>query len=67
MFLVNVYWPLPVNRLRVLCNCGATLNCPSHVSLVQFPKCGRSELWHGVVMLWGIKTCCTQHDAGTSL
>jgi len=48
MKLIDAYWALPVNRLRIICDCGITLDHPSNVSLVLCPGCQRAELWHGV-------------------
>jgi len=48
MLLTDVYWSLPVNRIRVLCDCGQLLDHPTNVSLVVCPECQRFELWHHV-------------------
>jgi predicted RNA-binding Zn-ribbon protein involved in translation (DUF1610 family) len=48
MTLLDVYWTPHVNHLRIACDCGATLDHPSRVSLVRCPVCGRAELWHGI-------------------
>jgi hypothetical protein len=48
MHLIDVYWSLPVNRIRVLCDCGRTLDHPTNVSLVVCPQCRRFELWHSI-------------------
>jgi hypothetical protein len=46
--LVDVYWALPVNRLRVVCDCGSHIDTPSNFSLAICPRCRRAELWHSV-------------------
>ena len=48
MILKDARWALPVNRLSVLCDCGAYLDHPSNVSLVICPLCRRYELWHSL-------------------
>ncbi len=54
MRVVCAFWDEPVNGIYLDCSCGATIEHPTRISLVQCPKCWIRVLWHDVEPRKGI-------------